>query len=274
MLRNGTHVHLDGASGNIVVNAAKYLQMEAHEQLDLFGRVVTIQGLPAVYPGGNTGLVSAPSTADGSIMVAHVTSNAAYNYIPPIAATGPNGEGIQTGWTYLAHAPASRVEIAPDGVLRTFAAPLGLVGEAIVWTEIPPTTGASPYIVPPPEPYNLTFACRGDQRILWVCPPTPDPYTIVFLDSTLRYVVANAIVTWTTGTYTLKKNFSTVTIPLNGANPLTVVEGDVLELVTAGTVEADGRLLLSLWGINALPDTASWWDVNPTTDPPTVTPPA
>lgn len=264
ILANGSGVHIDGPTGNVIHLAAQHLHQEAKGQLDLLGKVVTISGLPALYPAGNTGLVSAPSTVDPAITVAHLTANAAYDYRPPIAGIGPNGEGILTGWTYLTHAVASRVEIGPDGKLRTFKAPVGFVGEAIVWTEVAQGGGLTTYKVPPPVPFVLAWSLLGNQAISWVCPILPDGTTSIVFNGNKRQNPS--------GTATLTLNGSPVAIPTSGS-PLTVVEDDILKLTTTGATVTDENTLTIEAIPAALPDIASWYSVDPTTDPWTVTAP-
>ncbi len=260
VLRDGTSFHMDGPTGNITHVAGQHLHQEAKQQLDLLGRVVTISGLPALYPGGVTGVVSAPATVDPAITVAHLTNNAAFDYQPPIVGIGPNGEGILTGWTYLAHGTAARVEIDPGGTLRTFAAPVGFVGDPITWNEIP--VGAVPYIVPPPVPFVLAWSLLGDQFITWLCPETPDgPITFN------RNEQDNP-----SGTAVLSLNGSPVTIP-DAGSPLDVAEGDLLKFAVTGAGTTDENLLTLKAVPATLPDVALWFTVDPTTFPPVVTPP-
>lgn len=261
VLANGSTVHLDGQSGNVLHIASRHLHQEAKGQLDLLGRVITIQGLPALYPAMDTAVTSAPSAADPAIRVAHLTTNAAWDYTPPIAGTGPAGEGILKGWTYLTHAAASRVEIGLDGRLRTFKAPVGFVGDTIHWQEVAPA--AAPYIVPPPAPMVLAWSLLGDQAITWVCPEVSGGTTITFNRNTQVSP---------SGTPVLALNGSPVSLPDSG-HPLAVVAGDLLNYAVTGAGTTDENLLTIEAIPAALPDVALWYAVDPATEPPTVTPP-
>jgi hypothetical protein len=262
VLANGSTLHLDGQSGNVHHIASQHLHQEAKGQLDLLGRVVTIQGLPALYPAGNTAVTSAPSTDDATVAVAHLTTNAAWNYTPAVAGTGPEGQGVKRGWTYLTHAAASRAEIGLDGKIRTFKAGIGYVGDPIRWEEVVVTAPPAPYIVPPPVAFVLAWSLAPDQAISWLCPELSDgPLTFN------RNEYANP-----SGVSDFTLNGATVPLP-SVADPLDVVQGDVLKFALVGGATGD-ETLLTIEAIPAtLPDVALWYTVDPTTDPPTVTPP-
>lgn len=298
VLRDGTSFHMDGPTGNVTCIAGQHLHQEAKGQLDLVGRVITLTGLPAIYPGGDAAVTSAPSTVDAAITVAHLTTNAAYNYQPPVMGTGPGGEGILTGWTYLTHGAASRVEMALDGVVRYFKAPAGFVGAPIAWEEVTPSVGGSvtvteedndpvlnpitkfifpdesieqdggdpeavhikrwKYLIPPEQPDTVAWSTSGNYDQPWLCGPTPDG-PIVFTDHTLS--------SGASGTLVLKKNGSTVPLPTTG-DPLSVEEGDILTFSLSGITALGVIWMLTIWGRRAYADTTNFRVVDLEAGPP------
>lgn len=263
VLRDGTSFHMDGPTGNIIQVAGQHIHQEAKGQLDLLGKVITLQGLPAIYPGGVTAMTVAPSTDDATISVAHLTTNAAYNYTPPIAGQGSAGNGILTGWTFLMPGLAARVEIPPDGKPRAWKSTAsGFVGDPIAWEEVPFGGGISEYIVPPDQPYTLSFATLGNQTTPnWVA-----PFALTF---NARQEINGA-----SGTLTLQKNNSNVTNKPDSTHPLAIVAGDKLRVVSASTTDNTVEFCLTIVANpSTLPDTDLWFTVDPSTIPPTVTPP-
>jgi cell wall-associated NlpC family hydrolase len=258
----GSTHRLDGATGDIQHHAARNHRVEAARQLDLIGDTTTIEGLPGLLlgPSGgwHSGFIYAPSTADDTTNVAHLTNNAAHDLAVPDRGLVQRD---WTGWRYLQDGPAMRAELALDGTPRYFTAPAGRKAEPVTWTEVVADAPLTTYEVPPDQAMSLSFSTVGDQTT---------PYWIAGAAVTFN---DHEVLAAASGTTELQKNGVGVPFPTTGS-PLAVVRGDRLRLLTSGTSSGTHECDLTLLANPAtLPDIALWFTVDPSTDPPTVTPP-
>lgn len=292
-LGNGSTLHMNPETGDVIHHAARHQRVEGADHLDLIGGTTTIEGLTGLLlgpSGGWThGFIYAPSEADPAVTVAHLTGNAAHDVVYPARGLP---QRPSDGWRYLNDGPASRVELTTDGGTLGFTAVAGKKGDPITWVAAPVVANAgsvevaeedaAPDVTPVTKFIFPNASIAQDlvhpawmhiKRWEYLVPPDQS-YSLSFgtlgNQTTVNWVAAFAVtfnfsrrVTGASGTMTLQKNNVDVAADPDATHTLAVVAGDKLRVTTSGASNNNVEHCLTILAIpSTLPDTALWFEVD------------
>lgn len=225
MLANGSHVSLDGTSGNVIIGGPEHVEIDATRNLGLYGGPITARGFEDLWLTRRdmpvAGQCMAPFSEDDTVDALNLCVNAAYDRRADERERASAAQGglevVTDGWRFLGDGDAARVEIGPDGRIRHFSAS-GLMGAPIAaWTN--PTPHYNNVFVP------LNFPTPGIQR--FVVPPER------FIVTGVQAANANA---WT----------SSIGNPTT-RNPAILAAGTVVTIEVLSISGTNGAQI-SLWG--------------------------